>query len=194
MQQHMLRQQHLQGMCGIRAAAEPPNSNHNSGLAIDVQDPYGWKVYMEQHGWRWLGAWDEMHFDYKGGGENLGALQVKAFQQLWNEFNPEEQITVDGEWGSTTRGKVDKSPVQGFGNPPVFKKGASSKLIGDLQIMLRDALNLAPDELKADGQFGSKTFQAVSDFQEKMNLTPIDGVIGPKTLEKLEQVVGRALF
>ena len=194
MQQHMLRQQNERGLCGIRAAAIPPNSNHNSGLAIDIEDPYGWKPFMERYQWKWLGAWDEMHFDFKGGGEALGALQVVAFQQLWNEFNPEDLIKVDGAWGATTQKKVDRSPIQGFGKPPVFKKGDFSKSIGKLQIMLRDALALSSDELSADNHFGSKTFQAVSKFQGKMGIVPVDGIVGPSTLRKLEEETGMRLF
>ncbi|EKU98270.1 putative peptidoglycan-binding domain-containing protein [Leptolyngbya sp. PCC 7375] len=193
MQQHMLRQQKLRGICGIRAAAKPPKSNHNSGLAIDIEDPYGWRPYMKKQSWKWLGEWDDMHFDYTGGGENLGALQVRAFQQLWNEFNPQELIKVDGQWGSTTREKVNQSPIQGFGKLPVFKKGAFSEAVGEIQLMLRDVLGLTPDELSADNHFGSKTFQAVSAFQEKMGITPIDGIVGQKTLQKLEEETGRRL-
>ena len=82
MQQYLIHQQAQRGECGIQAAAPPPFSNHNSGLAIDIEDSSGWRPYLERHGWQWLGAWDPMHFDYTGGGVDLGGAQVLAFQEL----------------------------------------------------------------------------------------------------------------
>ena len=190
MQQYMLRRQFERGICGIRAAAPPPLSNHNSGLAIDIEDANGWKPHMERHNWIWIGAFDPVHFDYKGGGQDLGALQVKAFQQLWNEFNPNERIQEDGAWGPMTAAKVNKSPVQGFGKPPVLRKGDFSDEVGELQLLLRQALGLNPDELAADQHFGTATFKAVTKFQELHNLG-VDGVAGPSTLKKLEEVTAQ---
>ena len=99
MQQHLIHQQAQQGDCGIQAAAPPPLSNHNSGLAIDIEDPGAWRPYLERHGWQWLGAWDPMHFDYTKGGVDLGGAQVLAFQQLWSKHNPEAPLVEDGIWG-----------------------------------------------------------------------------------------------
>ena len=114
MQQHLIHQQAQQGECGIQAAAPPPFSNHNSGLAIDIEDPGGWRPYLERHGWQWLGAWDPMHFDYTAGGVDLGGAQVLAFQQLWNEHNPEAPLVEDGIWGPATAAAVERSPAAGF--------------------------------------------------------------------------------
>ncbi len=41
-------------------------SNHNSGLAVDIQDAPAWKTAMASNGWVKLGDWDPMHYDYKG--------------------------------------------------------------------------------------------------------------------------------
>lgn len=193
MQQHMLHQQYLQGICGISAAAPPGLSNHNDGLAIDIQDPESWKSVMSQHNWKWLGDWDRWHFDYTGGGVDLGKLQVKAFQELWNEFHPEKKITVDGIWGDTTASKVNISPAQGFGQPRVLKTGDFSEEVGELQLLLRKELGLTPADLKADQKFGRSTFQAVVKFQEKYGLTA-DGIAGSSTIKKLEEVTGEKLF
>lgn len=39
---------HFKGRkCGIPDAAIPPTSNHQSGLAIDIQDPFGWKPFWK---------------------------------------------------------------------------------------------------------------------------------------------------
>ena len=114
MQQHLIHQQAQRSECGIQAAAPPPFSNHNSGLAIDIEDASGWRPYLERHGWQWLGAWDPMHFDYAAGGVDLGGAQVLAFQQLWNEHNPKAPLVEDGLWGPATAAAVERSPAAGF--------------------------------------------------------------------------------
>ncbi|MBE9070811.1 peptidoglycan-binding protein [Leptolyngbya cf. ectocarpi LEGE 11479] len=189
MQQYMLRRQFEIGICGIQAAAPPPLSNHNSALAIDIQDTVGWRPFLERQSWIWIGAFDEMHYDFKGGGEDLGRLQVRVFQELWNEFNPQERIEVDGDWGSITAAKVLKSPAQGFGKPPVLSKGLFMDEVGKLQALLRKALNLTPDQLAVDMHFGSATLKAVIQFQ-KANGLEADGKVGPETIAKLEEKTG----
>lgn len=192
MQQYMLRRQYELKICGIRAAAPPPRSNHNSALAIDIQDSPGWRSTLQRYGWRWIGAFDPMHYDFVQGGKNLGTLQVKVFQELWNEFNPNDQISADGAWGPATEARVRKAPGQGFGQPPVLKKGQFSDEVGELQLLLRDALNLTPADLSADMHFGSATFKAVAQFQESVGLTS-DGIAGPQTITKLEEKTGKKL-
>ena len=192
MQQYMLRQQYERGLCGIRAAAPPPLSNHNSALAIDVQDSPGWRSYMNRFNWRWIGSFDPMHYDFKGGGENLGPLQVRAFQELWNEYNPDDQMAVDGSWGPATASKVRKAPAQGFGNMPTLRKGMFSSEVGALQLLLRKALNLKPADLNADKHFGAGTFKALVQFQELHGLGA-DGVAGPTTIAKLEEMAGETI-
>ena len=117
MQQHLIHQQWRQGECGISAAAQPPWSNHNSGLAIDIEDAQGWLPYLERHGWRWLGSHDPMHFDYTRSGKSLGDEQVRAFQRLWNRHRPLEPLVVDGIWGPATEAAVNRAPAAGFNSP-----------------------------------------------------------------------------
>lgn len=70
---------------------------------------------MEAHGWRWLGEWDRPHFDFVGDSlRDLGGTAVLAFQRLWNQYNPNEQIDEDGAFGPATEEKLNKSPVEGF--------------------------------------------------------------------------------
>ena len=70
---------------------------------------------MEAHGWRWLGEWDRPHFDFVGDGlRDIGGTAVLAFQRLWNQYNPNEQIDEDGAFGPATEEKLNKSPVEGF--------------------------------------------------------------------------------
>lgn len=58
-----------------------------------------------------------------------------------------------------------------------MRKGASSGDVKSLQRTLNKELGLT---LKDDGKFGSKTLEAVKQFQEKHNLNP-DGIVGPET-------------
>jgi hypothetical protein len=113
-QQYLLYEWYLQGRCGIGLAASPGNSNHESGLAVDVEDNAGWNSYFSAHGWKWFGSADPVHFDYVAGGIDLRSLSVLAFQKLWNENNPNDPIAEDGSYGPDTEKRLVKSPVGGF--------------------------------------------------------------------------------
>ncbi len=190
MQQYLLRQQYEKKLCGITAAATPGRSNHQSGLAIDIPDYLFWRSPLSKHGWKWLGSWDRWHFDYQHGGVNLGVLQISEFQQLWNEYNRSEPLKVDGIWGSKTASCVARSPVEGFDRYPSLKRGDINSEVGQLQLLLRQVLQLSPSELVADCQYGPQTERAVASFQKQHGLT-VDGVAGQKTIEKLLRVTGR---
>jgi N-acetylmuramoyl-L-alanine amidase len=113
-QQHIIRTQYEQGLCGITAAALPGSSNHEHGLALDIQDPWDWKDALEAQGWAKLGSWDDMHYDFWDGRGDIAKLQISAFQQLWNQFNPSEPIAIDGGYGAITAEKIQRSPVDGW--------------------------------------------------------------------------------
>src|SRR5205085_4229152 len=84
-QQYLLYRWYKSGRCNIGLAASPGQSNHESGLAIDVQDNAAWQKTMSEHDMKWLGASDPVHFDYVGEGRvDPGGLSVLAFQKLWN--------------------------------------------------------------------------------------------------------------
>ncbi|UJB73014.1 peptidoglycan-binding protein (plasmid) [Acaryochloris sp. 'Moss Beach'] len=183
MQQHLLYQQYRRGSCNIPLAAPPPRSNHNSGLAIDTGDYGSWRSTLERYGWRWYGSGDPYHFTYAAGGPKLGNLQVEIFQKLWNQYNPNDRITVDGLWGPTTASRVDRSPATGFGNPsgssssrPTLKRGSRGAIVRVLQAKLG---------LNPDGIFGPQTEAAVKDYQSRNGLTP-DGIVGAKTWAKID--------
>lgn len=113
-QQHLIKCQCTSKLCGITAAASPGKSNHESGLAIDIEDPHGWRSYLEDAGWAKLGDWDDMHYDYWDGRTDIAGLQISAFQQLWNQYNPGNGIAVDGGYGSVTAERIDRSPIDGW--------------------------------------------------------------------------------
>ncbi|MFO0667149.1 MAG: M15 family metallopeptidase, partial [Polyangiaceae bacterium] len=93
----------------------PGNSNHESGLAVDVDDNAAWRSAFEANGFKWLGASDPVHFDYKGPGSiDMDGLSVYAFQRLWNRNHPEDLIAEDKDYGTETEKRLAKSPVGGF--------------------------------------------------------------------------------
>jgi N-acetylmuramoyl-L-alanine amidase len=113
-QQHIIRRQFENGLCGITAAALPGRSNHERGAAIDIEDPIDWQNCLESYGWSKLGSWDNMHYDFWDSRKDIASLQISAFQALWNQHNPDNLIAVDGSYGKVTAAKIDLSPVDGW--------------------------------------------------------------------------------
>lgn len=132
-QQYLLYEWYLQGRCGIALAAAPGNSNHESGLAVDIDDHAGWQTYFESRGWKWFGSSDPVHFDYVAGGIDLRSLSVLSFQKLWNENNPNDLIAEDGAYGPDTEKRLQESPIGGF------KKGAPCNQATDAGTTTKDA-------------------------------------------------------
>ncbi|NJM71287.1 MAG: peptidoglycan-binding protein [Scytonema sp. RU_4_4] len=75
---------------------------------------------------------------------------------------------------------------------PTLQKGSKGESVRHLQDLLNQAdrkQNFGnPPPLNADGDFGNNTETAVKLFQKYYGLS-IDGIAGPKTWAKLEQVV-----
>lgn len=118
-QQYLLYQWYEAGRCGISLAAAPGKSNHESGLAVDVDDADGWRSSMEANDMQWLGPSDPVHFDYVGDGKvELTGLSVLAFQKLWNQNHPEDRIDEDSRYGGETEKRIARSPVGGFPKGP----------------------------------------------------------------------------
>lgn len=117
--QYLLYKWYLAGQCGIQLAAKPGTSNHETGLAIDIQQYATWQTALEAQGFKWLGSSDVVHYDYKGAGtKDLKAVQVKAFQQLWNYNNPTDLLVEDGSYGPQTEARLKLSPAEGFAKTP----------------------------------------------------------------------------
>ncbi len=113
-QQFLLYRWYQTGRCGIGLAAAPGRSNHESGVAVDVNDNAGWRAGFQGNGWRWLGASDPVHYDFTAGGVSLAGLSVRAFQRLWNKNNPTDKVAEDGVYGATTETRLARSPIGGF--------------------------------------------------------------------------------
>ncbi|MEP0799065.1 peptidoglycan-binding protein [Funiculus sociatus] len=194
-QQAVLYAHYKHRRCGISVAALPGRSNHNTGLALDIEDAQGWKPYLERYGWDWIGSFDPMHFDFEGAGcKNLAWLSIKAFQQLWNYNHPERRIIEDGEWGKQTEIALLSTSCDGFYAVPGFQRledtsdlptvgrslreGSSGEDVRKIQIKLG---------IKPDGIFGKATTAAVVRFQRQQGLVP-DGVLGMRSLQALNEL------
>lgn len=66
----------------------------------------------------------------------------------------------------------------------LLKKGSTGGNVSDLQTKL----NKLGYGLEVDGEFGIRTYLAVTDFQKKYNLE-VDGIVGPETFNKLKSLV-----
>ncbi len=114
-QQYMLYSWYQSGRCGISLAAKPGNSNHETGLAMDIQEYSAWRTALSNRGFQWFGSSDVWHYDYVGAGAvSHKGLDVKAFQRLWNRNHPEDKIAEDGAWGPMTADRMRRSPAAGF--------------------------------------------------------------------------------
>jgi hypothetical protein len=66
----------------------------------------------------------------------------------------------------------------------ILKKGDKGEAVRTFQIQI----NKYGYSLTPDGDYGTKTKQAVEDFQERHGLNP-DGMVGPKTRDKMAKVL-----
>ncbi len=170
--------------------AAPGKSNHQSGLALDINDREGWLPFLQGSGWQPL-AGDPPHIDYKGAGaRDLRQATILAFQQLWNRNHPNEKIKNDGLWGPKTESCLNRSPAMGFEKAPWDDKPRTLRLSrpmmeGSDVRKLQEKLKAAGFAISvADGVFGPGTDKAVKEFQKKKNLVA-DGIVGSKTLEMM---------
>ncbi|EGK90292.1 peptidoglycan-binding protein [Microcoleus vaginatus] len=169
--------------------APPGASNHQTGLAIDIEDATGWEVYLMRYGWNPLPG-DPPHFDYQGGGTiDLRSKSILAFQQLWNQNHPNERISEDGGFGPQTENALNLSPAPGFPKAPWNDKPRTLRLAvprmeGSDVLKLQEGLKKAGIVVGADGEFGPATDKAVKEFQQKKGLKP-DGIVAVKTREQM---------
>ena len=84
--------------------------------------------------------------------------------------------------GSSGTGKAYNAAVSKYGAAPTgkpnLKQGSSGNSVKWLQYFLNQAIGAG---LNIDGKFGSKTYAALQQFQNKANLKLIDGIVGPET-------------
>jgi N-acetylmuramoyl-L-alanine amidase len=195
-QQFLLYSWWNDGACAFQAVAPPGASDHQAGLAIDIEDYDNWRPYLERQGWEWFGPGDRPHFTYvksdriefikiKGESIDTRFTATLAFQRLWNRNNPGAKIGEDGDYGSVTEGKLKLSPANGFKLAPWDQKPRLLRLSlprmeGSDVEGLQTALKKAGASLVIDGEFGPGTDKAVKEFQKQKKLN-IDGIVGPLT-------------
>jgi N-acetylmuramoyl-L-alanine amidase len=165
-----------QGRCKI-VAAPPGDSNHQGGGSIDIEEPYWWQIFLEVQGWKKLGDWDRMHFDYPGA--DIRDLSVRAFQRLCNKNGL--KLTVDGGLGERTLSALRQTPIEGFAIAltPRTLKLTSPLQQGDDVLAFQQKLGI-----KADGFFGEGTSAAAKQWQLAQGLTA-DGTIGAVSRQKI---------
>lgn len=185
--QALLRSHYEEGRCDIMAAAQPGASNHNNASAIDIEEADSWQSPLENNGWRKLGAFDPMHYDFLNA-QSILSVSVLAFQKLWNQSNPEDKLTEDGNMGPTTLKKLRYAPAYGFAGikecPRLLRLTVPAQTgddVGKVQL----ALQKQGVNIRADKVYGPETDNAIRAFQRSRNLTS-DGVLGTKTFQALE--------
>jgi murein L,D-transpeptidase YcbB/YkuD len=179
-QQHILYQVFQRDPKLIPLASKPGNSNHENGLAIDVNNYNAWKPYLIAHGWHWLGGNDPVHFSEPSGRDDVNKLGIAAFQALWNQYHPNDRMTVDGNFGAQTAAKMDSAPIGGFGLAQILHLGDTGAAISRIQQRLTSLGYTTP----INGTFDRQMQAAVIKFQTKQGLGA-DGAIGPMTLKAL---------
>ncbi|MEH2121792.1 peptidoglycan-binding protein [Nostoc sp.] len=192
-QQYLIRKQYERNLCGITAAAYPGSSNHEGGLALDIEHADDWQQFFERHNWFRLGRdFDFPHYDYKfpaATRRDLGKIGIIAFQKLWNQFNPKDRILEDGDYGPQTEARLADSPAEGFKVIPVRTLGLTNPpMQGDdvkkVQAALLNA-KIAKIDIKVTGIFDVPTENAVKQFQEATKRLSVDGRVGETTLKAL---------
>ena len=172
--------------CGYNVVARPGRSNHQSGLAIDINDHAGWRPYLQRQGWKWFGNSDRVHFDYIGAGaKDIRSQTMKAFQQIWNNNNPEHKIQVDGQWGPNTERSLNNSPAYGFkkapwDEQPRLLKVTTPMMEGSDIFKIQQTLNNKGFNINPDGYYGNDTKTVVEQFQAQAGID-VDGIVGNDT-------------
>lgn len=111
-QQYLLYRWRQAGRCGIRAAATPGRSNHETGRAVDLANSAQARATMTTTGFSGIRS-DPVHFDHLAS-PDLRDLGVEAFQRLWNRNHPEDLLVEDGIYGRETAKRLARSPSGGF--------------------------------------------------------------------------------
>ena len=115
--------------CGVPLATPPGESNHEIGIALDIAEAGTWRPALEAQQFKWLGASDRVHFDYKGGSSGTAgtATDVLAFQKLWNRNHPNDKLNEDGRYSPAVEQRLRQAPPDGFELGPSCAKGSAKR-------------------------------------------------------------------
>jgi len=113
-QQYLVSHWSLSKICGVQMATRPGESNHELGTALDIKEAASWRPALEAQDFKWLGASDRVHFDYKSPSSTRAATDVLAFQKLWNRNHKDDAISESGRFDAATEQRLKKAPPSGF--------------------------------------------------------------------------------
>jgi hypothetical protein len=113
-QQYLVSHWSLSKICGVQMATRPGESNHEIGTALDIKEAASWRPALEAQDFKWLGASDRVHFDYKSASPTRVATDVLAFQKLWNRNHKDDAISESGRFDAATEQRLKKAPPSGF--------------------------------------------------------------------------------
>ena len=119
-QQYMLYRWSLRRRCGVERAATPGTSQHESGLAVDLQNWSSMRSTMEKNDYDWFGYSDNVHFTFKGEGAlSISGDSIRAFVSLWNRNHPDDRLPVDTQsYTHAVALRLMKAPAKGFADGP----------------------------------------------------------------------------
>ena len=98
---------------------------------------------------------------------------VKAFQKQYG-------LKADGIAGPATQNLLFNTSASSSDTNPSLKKGSSGTEVRNLQYVLSE---LGYYDGSINGEYGNTTADAVRAFQINNDISPVDGVAGPKTLK-----------
>lgn len=137
-----------EGGCGL--AAEPGNSNHQTGRAVDLSNYSAARSAMTGAGCvQSHPTNDPVHYDCPG--PDMRSASVLVFQRLWNRNHPGDLIAEDGDYGPQTASRLGRSPAAGFGEDlcaapvPVAQWGAEF-VMQTFPVAAADPIVLRPGE------------------------------------------------
>jgi hypothetical protein len=127
-QQYLVWRWSMSKRCGVPLATPPGESNHEIGVALDVAEAATWRPVLEAQQFKWLGASDRVHFDFKGSSAPPGSsTDVLAFQRLWNRNHPTDKISEDGRYSPAVEQRLKQAPPDGFVLGPTCVKAGAAK-------------------------------------------------------------------
>ena len=157
-------------------------SRHSKGDAADIVvagvAPREVAKYAESIGIKGIGLYEtnaDGHFTH------VDTRDVKSF---WYGQNEAKRTTFGG---STSTSDPSPAPVQPSINNDVLSIGDTGEDVRELQEWLVK-LGYNVGSKGPDGDFGSKTYAAIIDFQRKYNLKD-DGIVGPLTKNAIKEAI-----
>ena len=114
-------------------------------------------------------------------------IRIHAFYKYTWEYVARWTDGQGGGWHGDTPGPTPEQSQTFVIKLPTLRRGAKYGVIGVIQAILQYKYRISVGRSGIDGDFGANTENAVKTFQKQKGLT-VDGIIGPKTWNKLLEV------